>query len=277
MGRCSMQRRCFRRETARGGTVTLPVLLGALFAVAVTTGCTRKHTESGNAAGVPAEVPRTWPQGHTPPLKITDQLVLEIPLQFERSAIVPGHAPRSPFAGDTDRTEAQFDFFLPDFSGYTLQNYHDETNENKVEVVYLHAGGPHEAETDAPGEYPPNMLKRLLEEAFDPAAYEDKYGLRCYRGRTLADRAACYGKRDGSDGEDILLYVPQPPFPPDLFPQIQARYFSREYGGVRIAWRTHVKNLPRWRAIDTQIWKFVAAWKVAAPAPASSSGAGPHP
>src|SRR5579863_2518371 len=271
MGRCSMQRRCCSRETTRGGAATPPVLLGVLLAVSVTPACTRKHAESGNAAGVPAEVPQAWPQGHTAPLKITDRLVLEIPLQFERSAIVPRRAPRSPFAHDTDRTEAQFDFFLPDFSGYTLQNYRDETNENKVEVVYLHAGDPHEAEPDAPGEYPPNMLKRLLKDAFDPASYEDKYGLRCYRSRTLANRAACYGKRGGADGEDILLYVPQPPFPPDLYPQIQARYFSREYGGVRMAWRTHVTNLPRWREIDTQIWKFVVAWKVAPSAPGGSS------
>jgi len=274
-----MQQWCFKGKTRPvGATIsgTLPsALLAALLAVAVLPGCTRKQGESGNAAPAPPEAPRSWPQGHTAPLRITDQLILEIPLQFERSAIVPEHAPRSPFAADANRMEAQFDFFLPDFSGYTLQNYRDETNANKVEVVYLHAGDPHEADPDAPGEYPPNMLKRLLEDAFDPAAYEDKFGLRCYRGRTLANRAACYGKRDGPAAEDILLYVPQAPFPPDVSPQIQARYFSRQYGGVRIAWRTHVKNLARWREIDTQIWKFVEAWKLAAPASAAGSGAGP--
>lgn len=273
-----MQTWCFKRTTAHGKrTAILRMLLGVLLAVAILPGCTRKHGDSGNAAGAPPETPRTWPQGHTAPMKITDQLILEIPLQFERSAIVPGHALRSPFAANRDRTEAQFDFFLPDFSGYTLQNYRDETNENKVEVVYLHAGDPHEADPGAPGEYPPNMLKRLLQDSFDPAAYEDEYGLRCYRGRTLANRLACYGKRDGSGGEDILLYVPQAPFPPDVSPQIQARYFSRQYGGVRIAWRTHVKNLARWREIDAQIWKFVEAWQVVVPAPATGSGSGPNP
>src|SRR5205823_11301382 len=47
------------------------------------------------------------------------------------------------------------------------------------------------------------------------------------------------------------------------FPLLQARYYSRRYGGVRIAWRAHVSNLPRWHDIDAQIWKFIDAWNVA--------------
>jgi hypothetical protein len=35
---------------------------------------------------------------------------------------------------------------------------------------------------------------------------------------------------------------------------------------VRIAWRTHVRNLPRWHDIDAQIWKFIDTWNVAPPA-----------
>jgi hypothetical protein len=234
----------------------------ALCMLAAAGGCTRKHVESGGTVAPPPPL-REWPQGHTAPLEITDALILEIPLQYERSAISRERAPRSPFSGRSDRLEAQFDFFLPDFSGYTLQNYRHETDENKVEVVYLHAGDPHEADPGAPGEYPPNMLKRLLAEAFNPKAYEDSYGLRCYRGRSVTDRLACYGKRAGADGEDILLYLPEPPYAADDFPQLQARYFSKRYGGVRIAWRTHVKNLPRWREIDARIWKLIGAWNVA--------------
>ena len=56
-------------------------------------------------------------------------------------------------------------------------------------------------------------------------------------------------------------------------PLMQARYFSRRYGGVRIAWRTHVRNFSRWREIDAQIWKFIDAWNVAR-APDESRRAG---
>jgi hypothetical protein len=242
-----------------------------LIAVVAAAGCTRKQAPSEPPP------PTAWPQGLTEPIKITDSLTVQVPLQYWRYAINPVRPPRVPVLPHTDHFEVQFDFFRPDFSGYTLQNYRNDSDENKVEVIYLHAGDPHEADPDAPGEYPPNMLQRLLKDAFDAAAYEDQYGLRCYRGRTLTDRLACYGKRDGPGGEDILLYVPQAPFPPGVFPQIQARYFSRQYGGVRIAWRTHVKNLPRWREIDAQIWKFVEEWKDASPPPAGSGGAAPNP
>ena len=227
--------------------------------------CTKEPSEP--PATRPAAAPLSaWPEGRTAPQKITDTLVLAIPLQFERSAVGDDKAPRSPFSGAAGRTEVRFDFFLPDFSGYTLQNYRNDFAENKVEVIYLHAGDPHEADSGAPGEYPPNMLKRMLQDQLNPHDYQDMYGLRCYKGRVLTDRLTCYGRRDAAAGEDILLYVPlAQDAAPNSFPMLRANYFSRRYGGVRIAWRTHVRNLPRWQDIDAQIWKFIAAWNVAPP------------
>ena len=240
----------------------LAVLAVGLIAAAA---CTKEPSEP--PATRPAAAPLSaWPEGRTAPQKITDTLVLAIPLQFERSAVGDDKAPRSPFTGAAGRTEVRFDFFLPDFSGYTLQNYRNDFAENKVEVVYLHAGDPHEADSGAPGEYPPNMLKRMLQDQLNPHDYKDMYGLRCYKGRVLTDRLTCYGRRDAAAGEDILLYVPlAQDAAPNSFPMLRANYFSRRYGGVRIAWRTHVRNLPRWQDIDAQIWKFIAAWNVAPP------------
>jgi len=228
-------------------------------------GCTKKPSEPATAR--PAKPPLTaWPEGRTAPQKITETLVLAIPLQYQRSAIEDGGAPRSPFPGVSGRTEVRFDFFLPDFHGYTLQNYRNDFDENRVEVVYLHAGDPHEADPGAPGEYPPNMLKRLLADLLNPKDYKDMYGLRCYQGRVLTDRLTCYGTRDAAAGEDILLYVPlAADASANTFPMLKANYFSRRHGGVRIAWRTHVRNLPRWHDIDAQIWKFIDAWNVAPP------------
>jgi len=235
-------------------------LAGLTVAVIAAAGCARKPSEPATTA--PSRPPLTsWPQGSTAPLRITDTLVMSIPLQYERSAI-EDRPPRSPFPGAGGRTEARFDFFLPDFSGYTLQNYRNDFDENKVEVVYLHAGDPHEADPGAPGEYPPNMLKRLLQELVNPDDYKDSYGLRCYKGRVLTDRLTCYGQRDATAREDILLYVPVAGASQDTFPTIKANYFSRRYDGVRIAWRTHLRNLPRWQSIDRQIWKFIDAWNV---------------
>jgi hypothetical protein len=255
--------RCLRGVLKAGRAIKLPLtILLATCAISVA-GCTKNNSESGpgTTADRSAEPLRDWPQGCTAPLKITDGLVLEIPLQYERSAIYHDQrAAHALISVQSDRSEVQFDFFLPDFTGYTLQNYKKQFDENKVEVIYLHAGDPHEAEADAPGEYPPNMLKRSLKDLLNPDDYKDMYGLRCYQGRVVRDRIACYGRRD----EDIMLYALVPPYAAEVsFPQMQARYFSKRYGGVRIAWRTHIRNLPRWHDIDAQIWKFIDAWSVA--------------
>ena len=244
---------------------TAAVLAVSLLAAA---GCARKPGAPAPPTSAP---PLThWPEGRSAPLKITDALVLAIPLQYQRSAIERAQGPRSPFPGIGGRTEAHFDFFLPDLSGYTLQNYRSDFDPNKVEVVYLHAGDPHEADPGAPGEYPPNMLARALKDQLDPHGYQDMYGLRCYRGRVLTGRLTCYGARAARAHEDILLYVPVSSHPDaGSFPMIKANYFSRRYGGVRIAWRAAAQNLPQWRAIDAQIWTFIAAWNEAPTSPAA--------
>ena len=253
----------------------MPVRTAAVLAVSLlaAAGCARKPGAPAPPTSAP---PLThWPEGRSAPLKITDALVLAIPLQYQRSAIERAQGPRSPFPGIGGRTEAHFDFFLPDLSGYTLQNYRSDFDPNKVEVVYLHAGDPHEADPGAPGEYPPNMLARALKDQLDPHGYQDMYGLRCYRGRVLTGRLTCYGARAARAHEDILLYVPVGSGGSEnTYPMLKANYFSARYGGVRIAWRTHVKNLPRWHDIDTQIWKFIDAWNV----PQSAADAtGPAP
>jgi hypothetical protein len=258
------------RPSRRRRPAALLRLAVVLIASAVAAGgCSRKPAPAVTEQAPPA--PREWPQGRTAPVKITDELILSIPLQFERSAIDP----KAPAANPKSFThkEAQFDFFLPDFTGYTLANYRNDFDENKVEVVYLHAGDAHEADPDAPGEYPPNMLKRSLRDLLDPNDYKDMYGLRCYKTRVPSDRLTCYGRRDQSSGEDIMLTTLVPPYPEGVtFPQMQARYFSKRYGGVRIAWRTHVRNLPRWQEIDARIWKLVDEWNVAPREPAPQAG-----
>jgi hypothetical protein len=251
-----MPTRCSERAAHRSIALLVCVLAAG--------GCTKKPAARAATAEPTEAALSAWPTGRTAPLKITDRLTVQIPLQYERSAIDRGQATasRALISTQSDRSEVQFDFFLPDFSGYTLENYRNESDENKVEVVYLHAGDPHEVEPDAPGEYPPNMLKRSLRDMLNPQDHQDMYGLRCYRGRVPSARLTCYGRRDAA-GQDIMLTTHLPPYAAGSFPQMQARYFSRRYGGTRLAWRTHVKNLPRWREIDAQIWKFIDSWNVA--------------
>jgi hypothetical protein len=247
-------------------TLAAVVALGAL----VLSGCGRDTAGGGTAPPAPPAPLRAWPEGRAPPMKINDDLTLAVPLAFERESVARGAAPPAagpPGAGPPGSAhgEVHFDFFLPDFSGYTLENYRNDADPNKVEVVYLHAGDPHEADPDAPGEYPPNMLKRALGELLDAKHPRDRYGLRCYPGRVFANRITCFGRRATEAGEEIMLTALVPPYPPDG--EFQARYYSKRYGGVRIEWRAHMSQLARWREIDAQIWKFVDAWRLAGPPP----------
>src|SRR5262245_53557000 len=151
-------------------------LMAALAAAVLAAAACTRHP-SGPATPAAAPPLTAWPEGRTAPQKITDTLVLVIPLQFQRSAVGDGKAPRSPFVDAAGRTEVRFACFRPDFHGYPLQTCRNDFDGNKVEIVYLHAGDPHEAGPGAPGEYPPNMLKRVLGDFLDPKAYKDMYGL----------------------------------------------------------------------------------------------------
>jgi len=250
----------------------LAVTLAALAALAL--GCGVSSRGGGTTAPAPPPAPQGWPQGHAAPMQITSELTLAVPLEFERTAIddaapppgaaTPAAAAPGTAAPGSAHGEVHFDFFLPDFTGYTLGNYRRESDPNKVEVLYLHAGNSHEADPDAPGEYPPNMLKRQLGELLDARRSREQYGLRCYPGRLLTNRLTCFGRRGSERGEYIMLTALLPPYAADAgYPAFEARYFSRRYGGVRIEWRAHMSQLARWRRIDAQVWRFIDAWRVA--------------
>lgn len=210
----------------------------------------------------------SWPTGYSAPIKITDELVLSVPLKYMKYAFLPCQGSNGPSEADhISRVKAiNFAFFLPDFSGYTVDRFRERFDVDKVEVIYVSAGSPHEADLGAAGKYPPNQLKRALEYLADPDEYSDMYGLRCYQARILKTTMYCYGAPGNSDHEGILFEVMIPPYAAGLVnPQMRTNYFSRRYGGIEIAWRTNVKNLPQWQEIDRQIWKFLATWDVAKP------------
>lgn len=222
--------------------------------------------------GMPADqsyYSRYWPEGHPALFKLKDNLILAVPPQYQKFWLQNDQVGRAPTPLNQLAlvNGVAFDFFLPRFSGYTPDNYLVKFNADKVEVVEIEAADPRQTEPDAPGSYPPNMLKRALDAFLRADDYSDKYGLRCYRNHTAENvdflgKITCYGQRDEVSKEDIMLDVVTGTGHGLRFPQMQAEYFTRRYGGLRIVWRTNAKNLPRWHDIDAQIWKFVDAWKV---------------
>jgi hypothetical protein len=244
-------------------------LLLALLVSAIT-GCA-KVPDSQGMPGQPSESGavgarlRHWPEGRSVPFRITDSLTISIPLDYMRSAAYLGRErfDPPPDAKPVENALVQFDFFLPDFSGYTYEKYENEFDHNRVEVVHVRSGNPAESAIDAPGWHPPNQLSRILKYVADANEYRDQYGLRCYRPRVGKDVMYCYGRRDEHLKEDFLLELHVPPYRPGMLnPQMRTTYFSSRYGGVEISWRTSVDNLPRWREIDTKIWKYMDSWNI---------------
>jgi hypothetical protein len=160
-----------------------------------------------------------------------------------------------------------FNFYMPDFKGYTKNNYDKNFDDEAVNVVSIRFVGMGAEQPDAPGFYPPNVFKRIVESPnprFNLEKYENKFGLRCYETINNEDIGnECYGLRDSINNEFILLKMKMPPYESWVkSPQMQANYFTPQYGGLEIIWRTHVKHFSRWQEIDSQIWKFMADWNI---------------
>ena len=162
-----------------------------------------------------------------------------------------------------------FSMFLPDLEGYTPDNYLTEFNENEVKILSIEPAPMSIAGLDAPGLYPPNVIKRVFQNTVNSKKYEVKYGLRCYEANSNQDPESplnyqyCYGVSDAALNEYILLEVPIPPYKSWVkFPLIQAHYFTKRYGGLDVAWRTHVNNFSRWQDIEHQLWKSIDEWNV---------------
>lgn len=212
-----------------------------------------------------------WWTGQPALFKLSDTLLLQIPPMYQKFWIQRDKVTRAP--ADLDKIPKGgligFEFFMPDFSGYTPYNYESEFHEDRVQVVYVEHVGMGAEQPGASGYFPPNMFQRITTGvgSINQERYEERFGLRCYEKRPNdMDNQVCYGVRDATVGEFILLDITVPPYNISTrYPHMQARYFSPRYGGMNIVWRSHMKHFERWRDIDVQIWKFIDAWNIAKP------------
>ena len=203
---------------------------------------------------------------------LSAELQLRIPPQYQQFWLQKDIVPR--------RLEAMnklsaggplaFYFFMPDFSGFTPQNYDKEFHEDRVYVL-IEAVGLGQEKPTVPGGYPENMYQRLLsgETTIDVSSRKILYDLECYRRMQKKlendpDRRSCYGVRNDSSGRLIQLNAMITPHPDWVqYPLMQAAYFSPDHGGVELIWRTHMKNFSRWKEIDQQIWRWLDEWNIA--------------
>lgn len=217
---------------------------------------------------------KTWP-GKPALYKLKEDLVLAIPPQFQGfwgqrhwiTGFDLANRPPKAIADLPYERSAAFAMHMPNFDGFTIENYQIEFDEDLVTVLDIQPSPMSAMEPGASGSYPPNQIVRVAQsKSVNMDKYEDKHGLRCYDDINDPNNSkTCYGRRDSDIEEYLILRFVTPRYESWIrYPIMQTNYFSPKYGGLVVSWRAHVKHLPRWREIDAQIWKYIAQWNIAA-------------
>lgn len=227
----------------------------------------------GQVAAADVSCEPGWAGRRGVPIKITDSLIVSVPMKYIQYEMLTcgkmtGGIPR---AAPANRTSVGFDFFLPDFDGFTAQTLHELYPINEVHVFYVASAASQGFHPSDPAGIEINQFKRSLPILANTNKYKDLYGLRCYPDKS-GTSMLCYSSQVGKNHSTILLSVDIPGRVSGIVnPSMRATYFASRYGGIQIDWITSVRNLPRWREIDEQIWSFLAAWNMANPAKRATS------
>ena len=162
-----------------------------------------------------------------------------------------------------------FSFFMPDFRGYTPDNYLREFDEDRVNVISMRWVGLGQERPGEPGGYPPNQWARVLNGR--DIAPTEQHLLTCipYSNSDSpkpGEDYFCVGPPGDGGFPQVSMRVPTPPFPEWMVnPLMRARYFTPYHGGVEVFWTAHVKHAANWQIIDQQVWKFFEQWKIERP------------
>jgi hypothetical protein len=220
-----------------------------------------------NGIGGGAVCSSDWTNRMAVPIKVTDSLIVSVPVKYIRYELLTCGTATNDVArdGPTGTVSLSFDFFLPDFSGFTYKRLREPFDVNEVHIGSVVSEREVGFGPKRPAPEPSQELENFINaHEADPKKYRDMYGLRCYEGKVLKDRIFCFSARGGQGSGGIFLIVEVPPYARGVVdPLMRADYFSRRYGGIEVDWWSNVKNLPHWRDIDTKIWTRLAAWNVA--------------
>lgn len=144
--------------------------------------------------------------------------------------------------------------FLPDFVGYTKENWSDPFDPNRITVATLSAEGSSRSESEKFA-----ALRPLLEDQPSLRSYDLKGYF--YKNR---ENKGIYWTGYRSDGSFFYLessLAPGEPRPfPHFFPLCSTRYYSASEQ-LYIAYRYPMQHMSVWRAIDDGIWARIREWR----------------
>lgn len=246
---------------------------------------TRLPLRAGEIADPNSDFVKKW-TGKSMPVKLNEHLVLAVPEEYREFWRPP--YPREenysdPAVFNALPTNTFFSVFMhmPDMSGFTLQNFEltkdgVSFDDSLIRVIGVNANEDRAIPRipDSVADFPPTAFKRLSSGDYpriDLLHYEEKYGLRCYglppetemKLVTKDNKRYCYGLKDKQSGEYILLQTTSPLYEENSpFNNMEAHYFSPQYGGVTMWWVASMKHFSQWKEIDSGIWERFREWNI---------------
>jgi hypothetical protein len=211
--------------------------------------------------------------------KKVEQLYSTKPHRFRmagREYLIPANYFTPKGRDDPDGGESKgfgFFLFLPDYGGYTKENWRDPFDRRRIDVVQVEP-----VEKNAMGNFTDGSRRPLSPDRFDPRKrferarllLEDRgtelYGLVVYRNKGGGATPGAVWTGTRSNGEFFFFRTSLAPgesakngYPSN--PQCDVRYYS-EKEDLSIVYRYSLNHIAEWREIDDAIWAKLHGWQV---------------
>lgn len=174
---------------------------------------------------------------------------------------------------DTGNSEGfGFFLFLPDYGGYTKENWRDPFDPRLIKIVQVHP-----VDKNAVGVFTDGTRRPLSPDRFDPrknfegtkwsieSEGTELYGLTVYRNKGGGATPGAIWTGTRSNGEFFFFrtsLAPGEPTRPGITnPHCDVRYYS-EKEDLQIVYRYSQRHIAKWREIDDAIWTKLHGWRV---------------
>lgn len=195
--------------------------------------------------------------------------------QAGREYLIPANyfTPKGKDDPDTFDASEYFGFylFLPDFGGYTKDNWQDHFDRRRIDIVQVKAvdktavvqiagGGTRLVQPASYGDPEAGFANLKPSLVREPAL--DAHNLDAYVWVNRRGDAFWTGTR--SNGEFFFFNstdIPGQPRPNSVNPLCDVRYYSRQEG-LFVAYRYSMDHFAMWREVDDAIWLKLRSWRV---------------
>ena len=177
-----------------------------------------------------------------------------------------------PDAYDANERGFGFSLFLPDYGGYTKDNWRDKFDRRLIQVLQVTAvdrnamvpmtdGSKHQITPAGYGE--PRARFNNRKSSLEEKPTYKLYGLEGYRPKNARPDSSVTWVGTRSNGEFFFFGSTLPPGAsptPGRYAFCQADYYSAQEE-LRIVYRYSQDHLDKWRGIDDAIWAKLREWR----------------